>query len=194
MNTNINVINGNETYSFDQNNKVDVKVSNYPEFTVIWFDSWIRNNGHKEGGDLEIPVTREIFVSTIINNEKRHQTVIIPETVLNMLWYKKDINKRMNEIIEIIKEDLIKDIPKAKIYKETDNLKIKTERMIFSELNDILQLKLKKVCRLNENLNGWLPSSNDYVVLKDGKVDTIFSKGLEINFKDNKIESINNIF
>lgn len=63
--------------------------------------------------------------------------------------------------------------------------------MKFSELNDILQLKLKKVCRLNENLDGWIPSSDDYVVLKDGKIDAIFSKGLEINFKDNNIVSIN---
>jgi hypothetical protein len=65
--------------------------------------------------------------------------------------------------------------------------------MKFSELNDILQLKLKKVCRLNKELNGWLPSDNDYVVMYDNKVDSIFSKNLEIRFDDNKIQKISKI-
>jgi len=63
--------------------------------------------------------------------------------------------------------------------------------MKFKELNEILQLKLKKSCRLTESLNGWLPSSEDYVYIKDDKVDAIFSNGLEISFKNNNVTSVN---
>lgn len=69
--------------------------------------------------------------------------------------------------------------------------------MKFKELNEMLQLKLKKTCRLNKELNGWLPSENDYVVVRAGnrtgslKVEAIFSTGLEINFDDNEITSVN---
>ena len=63
--------------------------------------------------------------------------------------------------------------------------------MKFKELDDILKLKLKKVCRVNKSLNGWLPSSEDFVVIKEGKVEAIFSKNLEINFEGNNIISVN---
>jgi hypothetical protein len=65
--------------------------------------------------------------------------------------------------------------------------------MKFSELNDILQLKLKKVCRQNKELGGWLPSANDYVVMYENKVDSIFSKNLEIRFENNKITKISKV-
>lgn len=65
--------------------------------------------------------------------------------------------------------------------------------MKFSELNDILQLKLKKVCRQNTELGGWLPSANDYVVMYENKVDSIFSKNLEIRFENNKITKISKV-
>lgn len=65
--------------------------------------------------------------------------------------------------------------------------------MKFSELNEILQLKLKKVCRQNKELNGWLPSANDYVVMYENKVDSIFSKNLEIRFENNKITKISKV-
>lgn len=63
--------------------------------------------------------------------------------------------------------------------------------MKFKELNEILQLKLKKSCRLKKSLNGWLPSSEDYVYMKDDNVDAIFSEGLEISFNENKVTSVN---
>jgi hypothetical protein len=63
--------------------------------------------------------------------------------------------------------------------------------MKFKELDEILQLRLKKSCRLNESLNGWLPSSEDYVYMKDDEVVEIFSNNLEIEFKDNNITSVN---
>ena len=63
--------------------------------------------------------------------------------------------------------------------------------MKFKELDEILQLRLKKSCRLNESLNGWLPSNEDYVYMKDDKVIEIFSNNLEIEFKDNNITSVN---
>lgn len=63
--------------------------------------------------------------------------------------------------------------------------------MKFQELNEILKLKIKKLCIVNENLRGWLPSDNDHVVIKNGQIDVIFSKDLEIVFEDNKIKSVN---
>lgn len=65
--------------------------------------------------------------------------------------------------------------------------------MKFVELNEILKLKLKKICRVNEELKGWLPSDNDYVKIKNGQVDVIFSKDLEIEFENNKIKSVNRL-
>ena len=63
--------------------------------------------------------------------------------------------------------------------------------MKFKDLDDILRLKIKKVCRVNKSLNGWLPSGEDFVVIKEGKVGAIFSKNLEINFEGNNIISVN---
>ena len=63
--------------------------------------------------------------------------------------------------------------------------------MKFKDLDDILRLKIKKVCRVNKSLNGWLPSGEDFVVIKEGKVEAIFSKNLEINFEGNNIISVN---
>lgn len=63
--------------------------------------------------------------------------------------------------------------------------------MKFNELNEILQLKIRKSCRLNSELNGWLPTDNDHVVMKDNKVDAIFSKNLEISFENNNVTVVN---
>ena len=63
--------------------------------------------------------------------------------------------------------------------------------MIFSELNQIEKLKIKKICRVNEELNGWLPSDNDYIIIKNGQINVIFSKNLEIEFENNNIKSVN---
>jgi len=65
--------------------------------------------------------------------------------------------------------------------------------MKFSQLDEILQLKLKKVCRQNKELKGWLPSSNDYVIIYNDAVDSILSKNLEIIFENNKIIKISKI-
>lgn len=65
--------------------------------------------------------------------------------------------------------------------------------MKFSQLDEILQLKLKKVCRQNKELKGWLPSSNDYVIMYNDSVDSILSKNLEIIFENNRIVKISKI-
>lgn len=65
--------------------------------------------------------------------------------------------------------------------------------MKFSQLDDMLQLKLKKVCRQNKKLNGWLPSSDDYVIMYNDSVDSILSKNLEIIFENNRIVKISKI-
>jgi hypothetical protein len=65
--------------------------------------------------------------------------------------------------------------------------------MKFSQLDEILQLKLKKVCRQNKELKGWLPSSNDYVIIYNDAVDSILSKNLEIIFENNRIVKISKI-
>jgi len=65
--------------------------------------------------------------------------------------------------------------------------------MKFSQLDEISQLKLKKVCRQNKELKGWLPSSNDYVIIYNDAVDSILSKNLEIIFENNRIVKISKI-
>jgi hypothetical protein len=63
--------------------------------------------------------------------------------------------------------------------------------MKFKELDEVLQLRLKKSCRLNKSLNGWLPSNEDYVYMINGEVVEIFTTNLEIEFKYNNITSVN---
>jgi len=65
--------------------------------------------------------------------------------------------------------------------------------MKFKELNEILQLKLKKSCRKTKSLKGWLPSDEDYVYMKDGVVLEIFTSKLEIEFKDNEVIAVNEL-
>lgn len=62
--------------------------------------------------------------------------------------------------------------------------------MKFEELDEILQLRLKKSCRLYESLNDWLPSNNDTVVLENNKVVSISTSGKKLFFKDNNITSL----
>lgn len=63
--------------------------------------------------------------------------------------------------------------------------------MKFGELNEILKLKIKKICRVNRELDGWIPSDADYISIKDGEIDVIFSEKLEIQFENNNIKSVN---
>jgi hypothetical protein len=63
--------------------------------------------------------------------------------------------------------------------------------MVFGKLSDIEKLKLKKICRVNEELKGWLPSDDDHVIFKNGQLDALFSENLEIEFENNNIKSVN---
>lgn len=69
--------------------------------------------------------------------------------------------------------------------------------MLFKELSEYLQLNIIRNCKLNKELNGYIPSENDRVIVRPGKrtgslkVETIYSNDFIINLNNNNIESVN---
>lgn len=62
--------------------------------------------------------------------------------------------------------------------------------MTFSELDPILQLKLRKVVRTNKETMNIDIEDSDVVLMINGKVDSIFTNKTEILFENYKIVKI----
>lgn len=71
--------------------------------------------------------------------------------------------------------------------------------MKFKELSEYLQANIKRSCKLNKELNDYIPSENDIIIAIPGKrtgvlkIETIFSDKLKVNFNNNNIISIDKL-